>query len=278
MDQKTIDILRKEIEVHYKQGPNNIKYPYVIGKDVISRLNEAFQHDWSSKVIDTIKDDNTVIIRLQITHGDISHEGFGGGTIMRYSGGQNAGKPIDMANAYKSAFTNALKKAAEQFGIGLVDDDDDVAPAQSNNHSSHGGSQGYNRPSQPQRPNPPRVEGSASVSSVTTTAVSELLSGANANALIEAVQREFSKDTSTRSNAPVQPVSKPQNGAFTKSGNGNGKVNDIQAGAINGLLKAKKMTLEEATNKALNGTIKTSIDTLTQEEAKSIISFLNNLR
>jgi tRNA U34 5-carboxymethylaminomethyl modifying GTPase MnmE/TrmE len=73
-------------------------------------------------------------------------------------------------------------------------------------------------------------------------------------------------------------VSKPQNGTFAKSGNSNGKINDIQAGAINGLLKAKKMTLEDATNKALNGTVKTSIEVLTQEEAKSIISFLNNLR
>lgn len=274
MDQKTIDILKKEIEVHYKQGPNNIKYPYVVGKDVISRLNEAFQHDWSSKVLETIKDDNTIIILLQITHGDVSHEGFGGGNIMRYSGGQNAGKPVDMANAYKSAFTNALKKAAEQFGVGLVDDGDDVAPVSSPNNQ-HTNTNINNRPPSPPRPTTPKVEGTTTVSSAS---VAEFLSGANSNALIEAVQREFSKDQAPRSNAPVQPVNKPQNGTFAKSGNGNGKINDIQAGAINGLLKAKKMTLEDASNKALNGNIKSTIEMLTQEEAKSIISFLNNLR
>lgn len=124
MDKQTISKLTKRIDVHMRPGRGGGKpFPYIKGKDVITRLNEAFMWEWSSEVKQTITTDSYIVVLVAVKAGGVEHQAFGGASIHKFTSGENAGQPIDVQNAYKSAFTNALKKAAEQFGIGLETSD-----------------------------------------------------------------------------------------------------------------------------------------------------------
>jgi len=154
MDSKIIEELAKPVAVAFKPGPGGMKYKYVKGDDVINRLNKAFEYEWSSQVMNTFKDETQIIAHVKLTGGGVSKEGFGGAEIAVYSSGPKQGKPVDISNAYKSAVTNGIKKAAEQFGIGLTpESDDDDGPGS-------GGSTGGYKPNPPQTfkaPEPPKA-------------------------------------------------------------------------------------------------------------------------
>lgn len=120
MDTKTISELVSPLPIHTKPGPGGTKYRFVKGEEVIDRLNTAFSYEWSSEVLYTDKMDDFVVVRVRLTvagvGGPVYKEGFGSAQIMKNN---TTGKIIDLGNVYKSAFTSGLKKAAEQFGIGL---------------------------------------------------------------------------------------------------------------------------------------------------------------
>ncbi len=125
---KTIAILNEPLTVYQRQASAGKSYPYVKGEDVIKQLNKAFGHAWSSKVLrqEEAHDQILVSVELSVIHDGhvVSHHGYGSAAIARAN---TTNKVIDIGNCYKSAFTTALKKAAEAFGIGLGGDE---APAQ----------------------------------------------------------------------------------------------------------------------------------------------------
>jgi len=94
------------------------------GEDVIARLNEAFDYDWSCKVDAQNVTETYVVVKVTLSHGAITKEAFGGAQIMMK---RNTNEPVDLGNAYKSAATNGIKKAAELFGIGLDSQDKPAA-------------------------------------------------------------------------------------------------------------------------------------------------------
>lgn len=129
MNEKTCEILRKPVASHSRRGPSG-SYSYHKGSDVIRRLNEAFGHCWSSEKLESEVVEDQVLMLVSLTvymDGDtITHQGYGSADIKRRN---NDKKIVSIGNDYKSAFTNALKKAAEQFGIGLGDEDEEnVSP------------------------------------------------------------------------------------------------------------------------------------------------------
>ncbi len=123
LNEKTRGILRKPLTSHQRRGPGG-NYSYHKGSDVIVRLNEAFEHCWSSERLEAEVIEDQVLMLVCLTvyiEGDaVVHHGYGSAEIAR---GRNDGKMVNIGNSYKSAFTNALKKAAEQFGIGLDEED-----------------------------------------------------------------------------------------------------------------------------------------------------------
>lgn len=127
---KVCDKLKEPLEAYTRKGPGGT-YSYYKGSDVIRRLNEAFGHSWSSEKIETVVIEDQVLLLLSLTvfvEGDtIIHQGYGSALIVRRG---DTNKIIDIGNTYKSAFTNALKKAAEQFGIGLGGEEDIIRPNQ----------------------------------------------------------------------------------------------------------------------------------------------------
>jgi hypothetical protein len=136
LNEKTCEILRRPLTSYQRRGPGG-SYSYHKGSDVIKRLNEAFGHCWSSERLEVEVVEEQVLMLVCLTvyiDGDaVVHHGYGSAEIAR---GRNGGKIVNIGNSYKSAFTNALKKAAEQFGIGLEDEEATAATATSGNYAS----------------------------------------------------------------------------------------------------------------------------------------------
>jgi hypothetical protein len=292
MDEKTRKALNKEMEIHTKPGPKGMKYSFVTGKDVISRLNEAFEHDWSSEVIEEKVTPEHIVMRVRIKYGQTYHEGYGGAPVALYAQGPNVGKPVDLSNSYKAAYTSALKKAAEQFGIGLGFEEEETIPSLVVSPVQH------------------RLEINPEVSP--EDAAKAMFAKLDVNALGRAVQEEVERMRTTgtappsvqgaavvqhsapittlpahniispppaRSSYDPQSSRKPEvTSTFVPSNNGMEKINDIQANAINGLLRVKKLSLEQIISKTLPGCTKSKIEELTQDDAKVVIRHLNTIK
>jgi len=125
MDSKIVERLNKPVEPRTRKGKGGVTFSYVTGTSVVDALNEAFEYEWSSEVMETTKEDGYVITRVRISvnlknpdgsTSTVYKEAFGGAEIKKRS---SDGSYLDLSNDYKTAMTSALKKAAEQFGIAL---------------------------------------------------------------------------------------------------------------------------------------------------------------
>lgn len=138
-DEEICKTLQKPLTPHTRRGPGG-NYSYYKGSDVIRRLNEAFGHAWSSHRVDEKIFEDQVLVLVNLTvyteKGPIEHHGYGSANIARDKRNNTV---IDIGNSYKSAFTSALKKAAEQFGIGLGSEDEEdsvLVPPSTQNYPS----------------------------------------------------------------------------------------------------------------------------------------------
>lgn len=113
----------KEIErVLRKSGTELIYIPI---SEVIVRLNRVFGvTGWSSQIVRCERDPldpDFIVAHVRLTVDDatnfrqITKDGFGGQKIKR----TKQGDIVDLGDEFKGAVSDALKKAAQQFGIGL---------------------------------------------------------------------------------------------------------------------------------------------------------------
>lgn len=113
-------------EIKERSGGGGTKLKYVSGASVIKRLIEATGGNYSTRLVQqqflTIggKDAMLVVVELEIPNLG-SKQGFGV-QILNERGGEDL---------YKGAFTDGLKKAATQFGVGLelYEDEDTSLPS-----------------------------------------------------------------------------------------------------------------------------------------------------
>ena len=105
---------------------------YVEAVEYIRRLNEAFEGEWSFEVVFYQVLDTEVLVMGKLQAGGVSKTAFGGSSITT---ARNNGKPLSIADDLKSAATDALKKAASMFGIGLHLYSSDARPAAQNGPS-----------------------------------------------------------------------------------------------------------------------------------------------
>ena len=113
MEQKTIDILTRRFDadqIKTRRGRGGQQLSYVEGHTVIGRLNEAFAHAWSFEVVSSQVLDEEVVVCGRLTASGSTKEAYGGQT--RQNG-------TAVADVLKGAATDALKKAATLFGVGL---------------------------------------------------------------------------------------------------------------------------------------------------------------
>ena len=113
----------KEVERQLKKGGASLTYIPV--SEVITRLNKVFGvTKWSFEIISCGRDSldpEYIVAHVRITSylddslGFIARDGFGGQKIKR----TKAGEIVDLGDEMKGAVSDALKKAAQTFGVGL---------------------------------------------------------------------------------------------------------------------------------------------------------------
>ena len=104
-----------------KSGVSLIYLPI---SEVINRLNKVLGvENWSFEIISVRRDEVDtdeiiahVSLSAEIDGKSIVKHGFGGQTVKRQ---RKDNKPVDLGNDFKGAVSDALKKAAQQLGIGL---------------------------------------------------------------------------------------------------------------------------------------------------------------
>jgi len=121
--------LYKEFEnVGDRPGLGGKKFKYIKGAEVIHRLNEVFKGEWSLEIKDVITEGDDILVHVRLTVWEqnsngpekaIVKEQFGSATVKRYDSGPRKGQIVDYGNAFKSATTDGVKKAASLLGVGL---------------------------------------------------------------------------------------------------------------------------------------------------------------
>lgn len=113
---------RKEIK--YRQGRGGLQFAYVEHGYVTERLNLVFGFNWDFEIVDKQILEEEVIVEARLTvrtpnSQTIVKTQFGGADIKRHTSGAKSGRPLSIADDYKAAASDALKKCASLLGIGL---------------------------------------------------------------------------------------------------------------------------------------------------------------
>lgn len=284
---KTIEILNKPLDVHTRAGPGGSKFEYHKGEDVIRALNDAFGHRWSSRVVshDIVEDQIVVLLELAVGAQDdagvIVHQAFGGAHIAR---DRNKGLPVDLGNSHKSAFTNALKKAAEQFGVGLGADDE--GSSQPSSSPKRGFTPTNNSPQNNGR-------GVSQYKAEANKAVSKTGSDSNGGRKpmqplpkMESLSKMPERSpqptpapaTPNTAAAPAKaPTPNQESNPFPLPTDGEPPVNTNQINVLERLSAMKGRSAEEMVKAALGEVDKTSFSDLTRDEAVQVIKFAHKV-
>src|SRR4051812_41315436 len=111
-------------EIKKRQGRGGLQFSYVEHGYVTERLNLVFGFNWDFEVTDKQILEDEVIVEARLTvrtpgGQTILKTQFGGAEIKRHASGAKSGRPLSIADDYKAAASDALKKCASLLGIGL---------------------------------------------------------------------------------------------------------------------------------------------------------------
>jgi len=115
------EILEKHFgqeQIKQREGNFGKMLDYIEGHSVIQRLNDAFDADWSFTIIryDIFKETDEVLVQGELKAGNVVKMQFGSSKITH---ARKNGDIISLGDDLKAAATDALKKAATLFGVGL---------------------------------------------------------------------------------------------------------------------------------------------------------------
>lgn len=275
LNENTCDTLRKPLASFTRRGQGG-NFSYHKGSDVIRRLNEAFGHSWSSEKLEAevIEDQVLMLVSISVfADGDvITHQGYGSADIAR---GRNDGKIVNIGNTYKSAFTNALKKAAEQFGIGLGDEDEEPVSATPSSTPYSKPTQSYTQPATQRFAGPSTTANN----SRPTMAKPEPMPSrgemptrppGSASSLQAKAAAMLSVQPAPVSAPPVNPtpMSKPEVASDQL-------VSSVQEHALQNLATMKNLTEAQMVMGALPASGKVSFKELLRSEASEVIKYAN---
>jgi len=105
-------------QIKQREGNFGKMLNYIEGSSVIQRLNDSFEAKWSFEIMEHKILDNTdeVVVLGKLAAGDIAKTQFGSSKITR---ARETGDMISLADDFKAAGTDALKKCATLLGVGL---------------------------------------------------------------------------------------------------------------------------------------------------------------
>jgi len=105
-------------QIKQREGNFGKMLDYIEGSSVIQRLNDSFEAKWSFEILEHKILDNTdeVVVLGKLAASDIAKTQFGSSKITR---ARESGDMISLADDFKAAGTDALKKCATLFGVAL---------------------------------------------------------------------------------------------------------------------------------------------------------------
>jgi len=116
MNRELLDKPFTRDQIRQRPGAFGQTLDYVSGHDVIARLNDCFNAEWSFEVISRDILDDEVIVLGKLCAEGVTKVQFGGSRITR---DKETGQPTNLSDALKSSATDALKKCASLLGVGL---------------------------------------------------------------------------------------------------------------------------------------------------------------
>lgn len=105
-------------QIKQREGNFGKMLDYIEGSSVIQRLNDSFEAKWSFEILEHKILDKTdeVVVLGKLEASDIAKTQFGSSKITR---ARETGDMISLADDFKAAGTDALKKCATLLGVGL---------------------------------------------------------------------------------------------------------------------------------------------------------------
>jgi hypothetical protein len=116
---KNRDLLEKPFapeQIKQRKGSFGDVLDYIEGVTVVQRLNECLNGDWAFEVLDHRIYEEEVVVLGKLTLEGISKAQFGKSKITRTRDNKSI---VSMGDDLKAAATDALKKCATLFGVGL---------------------------------------------------------------------------------------------------------------------------------------------------------------
>ncbi len=125
MEKKIRDLLEKDFPekmIKKRRGRTGGSIAYVGSPAFIQKLNDGFNGDWSFEIAEWKELHGEAVVLARITGPDgITKEQFGNSTISVYGEKHaRAGEVISFGDDLKAAASDALKKCATLFGVGLT--------------------------------------------------------------------------------------------------------------------------------------------------------------
>jgi hypothetical protein len=105
-------------QIKQRDGNFGKKLDYIEGHAVIQRLNDAFEGEWSFAILEheILEATDEVVVLGELKAGEVVKTQFGSSRITR---ARESGEMVSLADDFKAAGTDALKKCATLLGVGL---------------------------------------------------------------------------------------------------------------------------------------------------------------
>lgn len=113
------ELLEKPFEkeqIKQRKGNFGDTIDYVEAHAVIQRLNDAFEGQWSFEVLSQENNGSQVMVLGKLTAEGVSKTQFGCSSITTNS---KTGEVVSLGDDWKAATSDALKKSASLYGVGL---------------------------------------------------------------------------------------------------------------------------------------------------------------
>ena len=134
------ELLEKPFEpgqIKQREGNFGKMLDYIEGHAVVERLNVAFEAEWSFSILEhrILEETDEVLVVGQLKAGNVVKSQFGSSRITR---AKASGEPVSLADDFKAAATDSIKKCATLLGIGLhLYNGDKQAAGQKSNHTQN---------------------------------------------------------------------------------------------------------------------------------------------
>lgn len=114
------ELLEKPFEpeqIKQREGTYGSVLEYVPGHVIIQRLNDAFEGNWSFEILkhEVIEKDEVIVLG-KLSAENVVKTQFGSSKITR---AKETGEIVSLADDFKAAATDALKKTSTLLGVGL---------------------------------------------------------------------------------------------------------------------------------------------------------------